>query len=566
MGSFMPWRLLEPQNAWASGRQYITIVNLTPHRFKLDATHSYQMDEFDFGDVPQGRARQNTAHYTRRLTANPKDDNGEAYYSIEGTDKRFAIRATTHIPSRHWRRTVFDLNGMGMGQREYLDPGPESPVTLVITGSNSYGFIASIRYGPGNWMRSIYDVIKDRPIQHIMMPGTHDSGMSTISGKLISIGIPANTQNQGLNIYMQLRAGARWFDLRVATIHSNKYPSEYGFWVLHVHNERAELAVGNTGESLDDVVSEINKFTAENPGEVIFFRVSYLIGIRKLPSGGPIYWNKDIVNNFFGKLRAVNNRCPSLDTDIKFNKQPAAYFMDRNDGRGCVLFMLSGNLPDKVPQDSIGDGIYQGNTMDIQNSWSNLEETEPMAIDQTATWNKVSRNRGFSKDQFLISQWVVTPQPVKTTLLGLQNIAIMPTNPAIYWMGVNYMSPEAWPNVLMVDYYGIVVTDQTSWNHLSAELYTLAIGLNLYMISENCEVSTRRSPLLPKPRKSFALQAAKLASNWHGIIFANGTAQDNPPARLHLGRVQVLKAGTRFLNGTVLTKDFLNPLYSSYGA
>lgn len=563
-GSFMPWKLLEPQNAWSSGKQYITIVNLTPHRFKLDSTHSYQMDEFNFGDVPQGQARQNIAHYTERKGANAKDDNGEAYYSIEGTNKKFVIRATTHIPDAHSRRTIIDLSGMGMGQREYLDPAQESPVTLVITGSNDYGFITSIRYGAGNWMRGIYDVIKDRQIQHIVMPGTHDSGMSTISGKIVSLGIAANTQTQGINIYNQLWAGARWFDLRVASVHDNANTGDYGFWVLHVNDERADIAIGNSGESLDDVVNEINKFTAENPGEVVFFRIRYLIGIRKIPSRGPINWNKDIVNAFYGKLKGVNNRCPNLDPNVKFNKQTASYFMDQNGGKGCVVFMLTGDLPNDVPQDSVGDGIYKGNRMDVWDNWSNLAETEPMAKDQVAKWKTVGRSGNFNNDQFLISQWIVSADAVKTTFFGIQNIAIMPTNPALYWMGVNNMSPETWPNVLLVDYHGVVITDQSSWNELSAELYTLAIGMNLYMISENCDISTRRSPLLPKANgRVKTLQASEISVPWNGIIYANGTVQNSPPESLHPGRVEVFKSGTKFSNGTILTEDVMNPLYHS---
>jgi hypothetical protein len=74
-------------------------------------------------------------------------------------------------------------------------------------------------------MKKIYNVIKDRPLKHIIMPGTHDSGMSTISGHLLSGGSVPNTQTQALNIYDQLRVEARWFDLRIASIHQTK-PNE----------------------------------------------------------------------------------------------------------------------------------------------------------------------------------------------------------------------------------------------------------------------------------------------------------------------------------------------------
>ncbi|OAQ70980.1 phospholipase C-like protein [Pochonia chlamydosporia 170] len=561
-GSYMPWALIPLREVGFPAKQYITIVNLTPHRFVLDRsrTHSYQMDTFDWDDIPQGRSRQNTAEYTKNLSKNPVDDGGEAYYTIQGTNKRFEIRARTHIPDSYPRRTIIDLTGMGLGQREYLDPGKETAVTLVITGSDSYGFTASLRHGRGNWMNGMYNVIKDRKMQHIVMPATHDSGMSRISSKIGSIGTEENTQTQGLNIYDQLRAGARLFDLRVGSIHQIGNQNSYSFWTMHVNDELAKLVIGNTGESLDDVVREINQFTAENPGEVIFFRVRYLNGILDIPTAGPIYWSNAIVQDFFNKLKGVNNRCGNLDLNTKFNKQPASYFMDRNGGKGCVLFLLNGNLKPDVPQDSVSDGIYRNSMMDVWDNWSDLPDTEKMANDQAADWKTVSRSGNFQNDQFLIGQWIVSADPVTTTLLSIQNIGILPTNPALYWMGLNNMSPESWPTAILVDYIGIVVADQWKWDQLSAEMYTFAIGMNLYMISENCDINRRRSPLLPGANINLKeVTAQAMASTWNGIIYANGTVDDNPPPTLHPGRVDVLRKGTTFLNGTVVQKDVKNP-------
>ena len=559
----MPWSLLSPLNVVDSGKQYITVVNLTPHRFKLMHTHSYQVD-LDYDDIPCGKSRQNTAHYTQKVGANPVDTNGEAYYSIDGTDKGFAIRATTHIPDQYPRRTVIDLTGMGGGQREYLDPDTEAAVTLVITGSNDYGFITSIRHGPGNWMKGLYDVIKNREIQHVVIPGTHDSGMSRISGAILSLGDSANTETQGISVYDQLRAGARWFDLRVATVHSMPNEGDYSFFTIHVNDEKAEVAIGNTGESLDDVVSEINLFTAQNPGEIIFMRVKYLIGIRKIPSSGPIYWSQKIVDDFFNKLRGVNNRCPDMDANVPFNQQKASYFMDRNGGAGCVIFLLDGDLDEKVAHDSVSDGIYESKRMDFWDNWSNLADTEAMTKDQVADWSTVGRSGQFINDRFLIGQWLVSADAVTSTIDTLERIAILPTNPALYWMGVNNMSPESWPNVLLVDYIGVVVNGQTSWDQLSAEMYVLAIGLNLYMISENCDISSQRSPLLPRPTSFKEVNANMLTDEaWSGIVYANGTVLNDPPKTLRPGRVKVFKSGTRFLNGTVLAKDMVNPDYGS---
>ncbi|KAK4167732.1 PI-PLC X domain-containing protein 1 [Cladorrhinum sp. PSN259] len=564
-GSYQPWDLfLNPVTNAASARFYVTVVNLTPHRIVLSNTHSYQMDTFNFGDVPQGKARQNAVKFKNRWAT--KDDAGEAYYRIDGTDKTFAIRLRGTAPLVENRRVILDLDGMGLGQREYRFPGGETSVSLVITGSARWGFYASIRHDRGGWMRWIYDTIKDRPVRHLIMPGTHDAGMSTISNKIISLGTEYNTQTQGINIYDQLRAGSRWFDLRIASVHPNEDANRNnGFWILHINDELAETAVGNSGESLDDVIGEVNRFTSENPGEIIFFSVRYLVGRYNVPNRGPIYWSTAVLNDFIAKLKGINNRCPNLDLSTGFQNQKAKYFMDRNNGQGCVILMLNGQNLKGLEKESIGEGIYSTARMGVRDQWSNKVKVNDMASDQIANWQAVQRGGGAADyDQFYIGQWLVTPDAIASTAMGLQNFAVQQTNPSLYWSGVNSITPERWPNVLMVDYIGTQLKDQNGWDQLSAELYWLAIGLNLYTVSENCDVSGRKSPLLRSrdilPGSRRRGLERKQERKWNGIIFANGTKVDNPPPELkQLGRVEVLRNGTVFGNGTVLERSVPNP-------
>ncbi|PGH08766.1 hypothetical protein AJ79_05865 [Helicocarpus griseus UAMH5409] len=540
-GKHMPWYLMNPEYAAVSGKRYITIVNLTPHRFEFYYNHSYQI-KFDWGDIPPGHARQNTADYDSVWS--PKDSNGEAYYRIEGTDKKFMVRATTHIPDIYPKRTVFDLSRIGHGQREYKDPEQESSVTLVITGSNEYGFITSLTHGPGGWMRKLYDVIRNRKLKQIVMPGTHNSGMSRISEQIDGFEPPpGTTQTQALNIYDQLRAGARWLDLRVGTVHPIGNEDEYSFWTMHVNGELLEVSMGDTGESLDEVIEEINKFTDENPGEVIFFWVGYLVGIRSTPSYGPIMWDRNIINDFFNRLKRVNNRCGNLDTVKEFGEQTMSYFMDRNSGKGCVIFLLNGHLKDS--DQLVSEGIYNRRVMKRSERWSEAATTEYLVEDQIQAWKDISRVQENGIFHALSRYWNM-----------VENLAVKPTNPTLYWAGVNGMGIDTWPNVIMVDYIGVVVKGEAAWNQLSAELYTLAIGLNLYLISESCHVNDRRSPLLGPSTSSMA---NRFPTPRNSIIFANGTVLDSPPVGFHLGRVETLKNGTVLGNGTVLDRDIPNP-------
>ncbi|KAK1995691.1 PLC-like phosphodiesterase [Colletotrichum falcatum] len=512
----MRWFLMSPEYAATTGRQYITIVNLTPHRFKLTYTHSYQMDEFNWGDIPSGKARQNVAHYTERVKANPVDDNGKAYYDIGDTGKKFVVRSTTHIPDTYPRRIVFDLSGMGKGQREYRVPEQEVPVTLVITGSDSFGFITSLSHG------------------------THDSGMSKLESAIITGASESNTQTQGLNIYDQLRVGARWFDLRVSTVH---YVGDgtHEFWTTHLSDEMAEVTIGKAGERFNDVVNEINKFTSENPGEVIALQFRYLVGVRNVPSKGPVYWDEEIKNEFFEKLIKIENRCGNLESrpiqDYTMDK-----LMSSNDGKGCVLIFLDTVHMKNIPEAervSTEDGIYRKDAISWTDAWPDKEDTKDVAEFAIDAWKR--------KTNFHVGQWISTPNVLTSTFVySIQAIAVLPTNPALYWKGVNSINPDEFPNVLLVDYIGMVLLNDARWDLLSAELYTLAIGLNL------------RSPLLPSP-KSQRRPPNPLVSQFNGIIFANGTTIENPPPGFHPGRVEILRNGTVFGNGTVLKEDVPNP-------
>jgi hypothetical protein len=267
-------------------------------------------------------------------------------------------------------------------------------------------------------------------------------------------------------------------------------------------------------------------------------------------------WNTGMVNDFFSKLRAINNRCPNLDTSTGFQNQKSSYFMDQNEGKGCVILLLNGHLDGGVPRESPGDGIYDGGRMGVRDHWSNKMQASDMAPDQVNNWRSATRGGASDFGSFMIAQWLVTPDALASTAYTLQNFAIQPTNPSLYWAGVNGMDPEHWPNVLLVDYIGVQQRDQWAWDRLSAEIYTLAVGMNLYMASENCDVNKRRSPLL---RRDEVATLESREQPWNGIIFANGTTVDNPPATLHPGRVEVLRNGTVFSNGTVLERSIPNP-------
>ncbi|KAM7184344.1 PLC-like phosphodiesterase, TIM beta/alpha-barrel-containing domain containing protein [Rhypophila sp. PSN 637] len=561
-GSFMPWQFMLPGSSIGSSKYYMTIVNLTPYRFVRTSQHSYQFDVFDFGDVPSGKARQNTLVYTTRAGANHKDDNGEAYYRLQGTSKTFAIRGTTRIPDSYPWRTVVDLTGMGHGQREYGNPAAETSVTLVITGSEEYGYITSLAYGANNWMRQLYDVIKDRELRHIVMPGSHDAGMGTISQAWVRLGSSANTQTQGLNTYDQLRVGSRYFDMRLVSVNGGND----NFWAAHINDERTNVPVGATGESLNDIIGGVNRFMSESPGEIIILWVRYMVNLDSSTDGRSRYWDEGKVNAFYSKLERINNRCIGLDKiSTRFDRLRAQALFDLNGGAGCVLILTEGSLQPGIPADRPSSGIYHGpRYMNRDDFWADRRDTASLAAAQTAHVADPANRRDVDDgDRFSIMQWQCTPDIAAATLYGLSSIAILPTNPSLYWSGVNAMTPEAWPTVIMQDYVGMIHRGETAFpGQLGAELRALVMGLNLYMVSQNCQASTRKNPLLAGRMRMLSSGDAS-GGHFNGIIYANGTVDSAPSPGFHLGRVEILRNGTVFGNGTRLVADKSNPSFST---
>ncbi|OBT92486.1 hypothetical protein VE01_09601 [Pseudogymnoascus verrucosus] len=536
-GAVEPWTSDGTQldSAHSDGLQWVTIVNLTPYRMVYTGGPApYQFSAWDFGDIPSGKTRENKATYdTRAGIFSFADTNGYANYRLEGTDKTFQIHVTTHIPDSYERRVIFDLGGMGMGWRELGFPGERVSVALVITGSEQYGYVNSLQLNNIAWMRTMYPIIKDRDLRHVVVPGSHDAGMSriTTNSGWNGLGIASNTETQSLDHYNQLRVGTRYFDMRLVSVNGG------AFWSAHINEEVTAAPVGATGESLDDLIAGLNRFTKDYPGEVIVWAIRSMVDLdnRKLSSKDQRYWNADKLNEFYIKLEGINNRCIGLTNTPRFDMQPMKNFMDRNGNKGCVLLLTDGRLTEGLAVDRVASGIYsRNNYLNNDDYWAEERYTQQTADKQIIRMQGHIRDdqspSGTTSDNYFIMQWQCTPSVVDVSIgpQTLQSIANQVTNPALYHYGVQKMSPESFPTVILHDAVGLFHVSDLAESAYNPMMQTLAIGLNLYMVSQNCLVSKIKNPLL--------VQTAQLKSlvdigfkTFTGVIFSNGTVLDEPP-------------------------------------
>ncbi|KAI9375354.1 pectate lyase superfamily protein-domain-containing protein [Aspergillus egyptiacus] len=234
-GHYPPDTLVWPDKNPYQG--YFILVNGSPYKWKVIYQHSYQMDTWNWYDVPAGESLQ--IEYQFKDDETRVDDKGEVTYEIEGTNKTFQVWARVeetdprnnvlHLRVQYDNLETQDMPGGGsleLPHRWGFGSGYRS-IPWVLTGSEEYGFWSSAS-PPTGWMGSIMDVIGPRKLKHVCMPGSHDAGMYKLDGKTTGAN-EENTITQYLNFYNQLRRGSRYFDVRpvVANADGDYYCGHY---------------------------------------------------------------------------------------------------------------------------------------------------------------------------------------------------------------------------------------------------------------------------------------------------------------------------------------------------
>jgi hypothetical protein len=128
-------------------------------------------------------------------------------------------------------------------------------------------------YDPASWMETILHAgSSSLTLKDIVIPGSHDAGMSVLSGVG---GTQSNTINecntltQVLPIKDQLQEGVRMFDLRVGSYNGVLYTKHSSSDCM------ADAIGGGYGERLHDILQAINIFLSAHRQEVILLTFSH---------------------------------------------------------------------------------------------------------------------------------------------------------------------------------------------------------------------------------------------------------------------------------------------------
>jgi hypothetical protein len=459
---------------------YMTLLNGSPFDWTVSNQHSYQMDTWKWPTVAAGTAAKVYVEFGTK--GHTGDDAGETYYKIAGTPNTFQILGRK--PSDF--KLTINLDGMSTKtspKGSNIDQGFRHDASVNwIMSTDEAGQFWSNSGTTTDWMQQSLGSLGNRTLRQICMPGSHDAGMSTFKPGTVGAHF-ANTQTQYLDFYQQLMMGSRYFDLR--PVISN------GQWVAGHYSKLDQVWLGGNGQSISDIISQVNQFTSQNK-ELVIINLSHTLDMdNDYKDLTQDQWNK-----LFDTLKGLNNRFTVNNpgkTDFS-TKRLNEFIQDR-----AAVFILA-QLPGGI---SLGDyanqGFFNQDNFPIYDSYSNSNNANNMANDQLAKL-KAERNlvpdAKARKDVFHIFSWTLTQQAedVLNFEKAIMNLAVSVYDD-LFSKAFNAFTPESYPNVLYIDALGIrddpVVFpyDKPRSVGTNADVRALAVAVNNAMAGRNAFVT-----------------------------------------------------------------------------
>lgn len=386
-------------------------------------------------------------------------DGAEVYFALSGTSNTFQIQA--RAPSGNFNLQAY-FDGIAtannpVGSTISLGWSHNGHVPFILSGSQ--GGFWSNNPSPA-WMHGLLPVIGDKPLRHICMPGSHDAGMTPVTGQNghTALANAFNCQTQTQSIGQQLALGSRYIDLR-PIITSGKYAAgHYSNTGVSVVNWQ-----GANGEYLDDIISEVNAFTASNP-ELIIINLSHDANTDETPYE---YFSQADYDGLLQKLSGINHLYTAQDPNADLTMLSLNDFI----GNGQAAVIVIADIEDTKDGVNLGDyhgkGFYTYDQYNAYNNYSNSDTLDFMPSNQMSLliWKKSNPD-----SQLFLLSWTMTQQVTDmaktTSILDLAAEA----NDALWldiWPGTN---KNQYPNIIYIDRFesSAVTALAIAFNHAYA--------------------------------------------------------------------------------------------------
>jgi hypothetical protein len=324
-------------------------------------------------------------------------------------------------------------------------------------------------YNPARWMEdTLFPAKGNLTLKDIVIPGSHDAGMSALNGIGGTQGgsiNPCNTLTQKQNIGRQLNAGIRMFDLRVGSFKNCIYTKHSSSDCM------ADAVGGGYGERFKDILDSIKTFLDHHKKEFIILTFSHFC--PKEASANNV---ADSIFRALGKDRIYDNQSKSID-HIKLNELA---------GKVIVAFEQYAN-PDKlIDSNSMAE---KGKTfLNIRRAYAATNQIDKLLKAEELFF--ISMKNGVNGNDLIRLDWQLTQSSDEAALVcnDFQNEKVSPvingmmlltnvikknqsiTDLATFgnkylpakvneWINTGMINKNNKPNVLYIDVAGAWVTD-----------------------------------------------------------------------------------------------------------
>ena len=314
-----------------------------------------------------------------------------------------------------------------------------------------------------NWMTRYFDLIKDRSLNEIAIPGSHDAGMSLT--QRCNGGNACDTQTQVSDFYHQLIHGTRFLDLRPVWL-DDEHDDEFDWYTGHFGKVEILGYVGCMGQTLDNALFDIKVYLKQmhelepNHKELVIVNFShcysFYINPKDIESGREC--NDQEWNDMIDKSWEILSQF-MLDVPAGCNPVLCPY-EQLMQGGGHVIFLVD---HDKI-KTGYKKGIINVDQFKIYNDYSNTNNFSYMRDDQ---YTKLRKPANHKEKLFLLS-WTLTlsEHEVKECWVKdsgkLLDLAIDADNKLVryimQWVKEGNITKTYFPNIVYVDRFGPFAT------------------------------------------------------------------------------------------------------------
>lgn len=301
---------------------------------------------------------------------------------------------------------------------------------FILSGADSPGAFSSTNM-PVDWMHQNLAGIGCQPLRRLSIPGSHDTGMSTLTGGTF-LTTEDNTLTQWVDVAGQLNAGFRYFDIRPVIAS--------GIFTTGHYSQILDEWVGGNGQDLASVIAQVNQFTSQN-NELIILDLSHMYNTDD---------NWRALNNaefttLVKQLQGINHLYTSpTPSSGDLSTLPLNTFISAS--ASVIVLLASPPIP-------LPPGLFPESALPIYNSYSDTADPKSMAADQLSKLSIQRKSRDSS--MFLLSWTLTTIANIRQLATQAHSLLFDPSDQGL-WKTIynNRASGAGYPNIVFIDGIG----------------------------------------------------------------------------------------------------------------